>query len=479
MRPATTRFAKDGSLLKDGRRRRLEPEEYERHPDYAPTYLVERDRQTGDYHVRHNPRRREWRAGLPFVVAARQDDGAYELIIFQAEGKDEHKVMQGRHLVLDAAVHRARQLLTYLMNGIWLTRDDPFDLRKKNTAAEETTSSEADAMSARSASLLKASDKNRGAWAMYSSTRVEECKTLAPQSSSAPPLPCGAPPAAPAAPSAGAPAGEWLSIQNRCVAKGDCLVWTGSVDKRGNPATGHRHESVRRLVWRHLHGEPPPAGRQIRTTCGNKLCLQPHHLHVNSPAQTDAGSIKRELIRWSRGLPDKSPSEQAVRRLRRLLDQFARQHASERKLHLDLVDRAIGMSVRLEREAPVLGDMARTWRVRLLDRRGALRHELARQAASPARQSASDPAPVVPPTSSPVVAPDPAPVAPPPVHREEGPIGARLVHGLAAYRAQVAARHAELIRIGARSASRLVHDGEPDDDDDLMDDEDQRWGEAI
>lgn len=59
----------------------------------------------------------------------------------------------------------------------------------------------------------------------------------------------------------------------------DCWDWLGFVTDKGvaTKQTGPRHVPARRWMWQQLFG-PIPDGLVVTTTCGSKVCCNPHHL---------------------------------------------------------------------------------------------------------------------------------------------------------------------------------------------------------
>jgi HNH endonuclease len=67
-------------------------------------------------------------------------------------------------------------------------------------------------------------------------------------------------------------------------ALGQCLVWTGVVDSRGeygrlyDPAI-KRTDYTHRIVWRRVFG-PIPDGLEVDEVCAVSLCVRPDHLQL-------------------------------------------------------------------------------------------------------------------------------------------------------------------------------------------------------
>ncbi len=61
--------------------------------------------------------------------------------------------------------------------------------------------------------------------------------------------------------------------------QGDCLLWTGCVDRWGHGVVKHDGAKVRvqRLAWSEANGPLPPE-TTIRQTCTEPRCFEPAHL---------------------------------------------------------------------------------------------------------------------------------------------------------------------------------------------------------
>ena len=62
--------------------------------------------------------------------------------------------------------------------------------------------------------------------------------------------------------------------------EGDCILWTGSLDKAGYGRMGFRRERnvlVHRVAYQ-LNTDEEIAGLQIHHTCANRSCFNPEHL---------------------------------------------------------------------------------------------------------------------------------------------------------------------------------------------------------
>lgn len=82
---------------------------------------------------------------------------------------------------------------------------------------------------------------------------------------------------------------EYKSFDDMLVkseAQGDCLLWTGSLDKAGYGRMGFRKARnvlVHRVAYVLATGEEI-AGAQIHHTCANRRCFRPEHLQRASKA---------------------------------------------------------------------------------------------------------------------------------------------------------------------------------------------------
>lgn len=69
-------------------------------------------------------------------------------------------------------------------------------------------------------------------------------------------------------------------IKRLCVEEGQCLIWQGLTARGPLPMIhiGNSNVSARRKLYEFLNGVTVEADRVVRTTCGEKLCMNPDHL---------------------------------------------------------------------------------------------------------------------------------------------------------------------------------------------------------
>ncbi|MFF3457036.1 endonuclease VII domain-containing protein [Streptomyces sp. NPDC002730] len=82
-------------------------------------------------------------------------------------------------------------------------------------------------------------------------------------------------------------------VLKKCTESGECLLWTGTVNKEGRPQTTDRklwreegkarQILLHRWMYEHHVGEALRKGQQVKQTCRNKRCLSPAHLSTSQP----------------------------------------------------------------------------------------------------------------------------------------------------------------------------------------------------
>ncbi|MFF4220886.1 endonuclease VII domain-containing protein [Streptomyces nondiastaticus] len=82
-------------------------------------------------------------------------------------------------------------------------------------------------------------------------------------------------------------------VLENCTESGECLLWTGPVNKENRPHTSDRKYwreegktrqiALHRWMYEHHAGEELRKGQHVKQTCGNKLCLSPAHLSTSQP----------------------------------------------------------------------------------------------------------------------------------------------------------------------------------------------------
>lgn len=87
-------------------------------------------------------------------------------------------------------------------------------------------------------------------------------------------------------------------VRAKCDQQGDCLVWTGVLNK-GHPTfryDGVKNARVRRVLYEARTGAQVGATERVRACCGNDLCCNPDHLHLDG--ETAPALLQREGGLW-------------------------------------------------------------------------------------------------------------------------------------------------------------------------------------
>lgn len=78
---------------------------------------------------------------------------------------------------------------------------------------------------------------------------------------------------------------------------GDCYTWIGNTDDAGVAIKQFAGKSMpaRRWMWMQLFG-PIPDGLIVANTCGNKACVNPHHLRACFQAEANREAVNTLLL---------------------------------------------------------------------------------------------------------------------------------------------------------------------------------------
>jgi hypothetical protein len=66
-----------------------------------------------------------------------------------------------------------------------------------------------------------------------------------------------------------------------------CWRWSGSFNQSGLPVFGAMYSKwqARRIVWEYSKGYAVPAERNVIMSCGNRWCVNPHHMRLGFPIE--------------------------------------------------------------------------------------------------------------------------------------------------------------------------------------------------
>ncbi len=83
-------------------------------------------------------------------------------------------------------------------------------------------------------------------------------------------------------------------IKLQCIECGDCHLWNGSKNGRGQPQM--RGKTMRRTVWELAKGEIP-TGKLVTVTCKQVTCLNPDHLALTTKSEVSRITNARPDVR--------------------------------------------------------------------------------------------------------------------------------------------------------------------------------------
>jgi len=74
----------------------------------------------------------------------------------------------------------------------------------------------------------------------------------------------------------------YATLQENCVRKGMCLLWTGRPDEYGYGKIYYSdtYEYAHEFAWCWDTGKPIPEGYIVHQKCENDLCINPSHLYL-------------------------------------------------------------------------------------------------------------------------------------------------------------------------------------------------------
>lgn len=154
---------------------------------------------------------------------------------------------------------------------------------------------------------------------------------------------------------------ELRQIKARCIEEGDCWLWKGGKNSRGQPKVGRR--SGRRLVWELVKGPVPPEAR-MGVSCGCPSCLNPKHLTVRTRAEVTAEVLARPSVKrkrsasGARAMKARAKLDFEKARYIRESDKTQTQLARELGVSQPLISRVRLYQGWVEHESPFAGLMA-------------------------------------------------------------------------------------------------------------------------
>lgn len=92
-------------------------------------------------------------------------------------------------------------------------------------------------------------------------------------------------------------------LLDRTVEEGDCLLWTGYMNRGIIPTVSvdGRPKSVRRLIHEIKTG-PIPAGLQFGVNCGNWRCVRCDHIAARTCSEATKGAVRSPAARMKAAL---------------------------------------------------------------------------------------------------------------------------------------------------------------------------------
>lgn len=78
---------------------------------------------------------------------------------------------------------------------------------------------------------------------------------------------------------------------------GDCWEWIGSLNSLGYPGKtdGGKSTTGQRWLFQQLFG-PLPAALSVRMKCGNRICMNPHHMEIVTLADAQRSGDNAVLL---------------------------------------------------------------------------------------------------------------------------------------------------------------------------------------